>query len=56
MTHVLNRNGNYYFNRRVPKELKGVDSRRFVRIALRTDSRKEAIRLAMIQNETLESY
>jgi integrase len=56
MTHVLNRNGNYYFNRRVPKELKSIDSRRFVRIALRTDSRKEAIRLATMQNEALENY
>lgn len=56
MNYLLHLNGWYYFNRRVPFDLKGIDSRLYVRAALKTDSKKEAIRLIGIQNERVENY
>lgn len=56
MIHLINRNGRFYFNRRIPKKYREFDSRTFVRIALHTDSRSEAIRLATLQNLRLEAY
>ncbi|SJZ44028.1 hypothetical protein SAMN04488128_101227 [Chitinophaga eiseniae] len=56
MNFLLNKSGRYYYNRRVPKIFKEYDPRRFVRLALRTDSRKAAIKLAIAQNDRLEAY
>jgi len=56
LTHILNKNGFYYFNRKVPLFLKPHDSRRLVRFALHTDSRKEALKLAPHYNEAVEDY
>lgn len=56
MKHLLKRGDWYYFNRKVPLELRTFDTRKVVRIALKTDSRKEALRLMVLHNERLESY
>lgn len=54
--YLLFQNGNYYFNRRVPAELSEFDARKNVRFSLKTDSWKEAKRLATLHNSHLESY
>lgn len=56
MEYLVNRNGRYYYNRRIPLELREHDPRKLVRIALKTDSRKQAVKLAAIQNSKLELY
>lgn len=56
MQHLLHLEGRYYFNRRVPAKFREFDSRKFVRFALNTDSKKEAARLSVIQNDYLEDY
>lgn len=56
MNYLLRIRNRYYFNRRVPAEIKPYDARPLVRVALKTDSRKEAVRLALLQNDHLESY
>jgi len=56
LTYIVNIDGFYYFNRRTPLFLKGVDPRPLIRFALHTDSRKEAAKLAIVHNETLEDY
>lgn len=56
MNYLLKRGNMYYFNRRVPLDVKQYDTRSLVRVALKTDSRKEALRLALDQNESLEAY
>jgi len=56
MSHVLCRNGNYYFNRRVPTDFKEYDHRTHIRISLNTDSKKIAIRLANEKNNQIEAY
>ncbi len=56
MNYIMLRNGLYYYNRRVPSEFKDFDPRKIVCIALKTDSRREAIRLASIQNQAIENY
>ncbi len=56
MKHILRINGRYYYNRRVPEELLGLDERRLIRVALKTDSRDLAIRKAHIYNEQIEKY
>jgi len=56
MNHLLKIQNRYYFNRRVPIEMKPYDPRPLVRVSLKTDSRRDAVRLAMIHNDQLESY
>lgn len=56
MGYLLTINGKHYFNRRVPKLLREYDKRECVRIALNTDSLKDAHRLAVIQNDAMEEY
>jgi len=56
LTYLLNKDGFYYYNRRIPQFLKPYDPRPFVRFALHTDSRKEAHKLAPIYSEALEDY
>lgn len=56
MEYIIERNGRYHFNRRVPVELANYDPRRFVQKSLKTDSRKMAIKKAAIYNQQLESY
>jgi len=56
MTYLLKKEGRFYYNRRVPALFRRHDSRRFVRFALNTDSKKEAMRLAFLHNEQIEEY
>lgn len=56
MLYLIQRAGNFYFNRRVPEAFREFDSRNVIRIALKTSNKKTALRLAMAQNEHLESY
>jgi len=56
VNYLLHLHGRYYFNRRVPLDLKGIDSRIYVRTALKTDSKREALQLIGSQNARLESY
>src|SRR5687768_8920168 len=56
MAHLLNRNGNYYYNRKVPNPYREYDPRDYVRVSLNTDSKRIAIRLANEKNNQLEAY
>jgi len=56
MDYLLKRNDAYYFNRRVPSQFQEYDKRRYIRLSLKTDSLKEATRLAHKQNLLLESH
>lgn len=56
MDYLLSRNGNYYYNRRVPETFREYDPRERIRISLNTDSRKTARRLALEKNAELEAY
>lgn len=56
MSYLVKRGTRYYYSRRVPTQFKQYDSRKAVRIALNTDSRKIAEKLAYRHNENMESY
>lgn len=56
MNHLLKRGERFYFNRRVPEEFREYDSRNYIRISLKTDSRSQAILLAAVHNTRLEHY
>lgn len=59
MTHasyLFTRNNRYYYVRRIPKELKHFDIRKFVRVALKTDSRSIALTKAKAINAQTENY
>ncbi len=53
---ILQRNGKFYFSRRVPSHLKRLDPREYVRLSLKTSDEKEANRRAVICNGLLEKY
>jgi integrase len=54
--HILHRSNTYYFNRRVPLEVKDFEKRKFIRYSLKTDSLKKAVKLAAVENSRLEEY
>ncbi len=54
--YLIERSGRFYFNRRIPNDYRAYDPRNAIRVALMTDSRKTALRLAMAHNERLEAY
>ena len=54
--YIMEREGRYYYYRRVPHHLKRLDSRKWIRIALNTADRAEASRRAFIQNEMVEKF
>lgn len=56
MLYLIERNGNFYFNRRVPEIYRSQDNRNVIRYALRTRDRRIALRLAIAKNEQLEAY
>ena len=56
MQNLLYRAGTWYFNKRVPVSIREYDNRDFIRFSLRTDSKKNALKLADAQNAKLESY
>lgn len=56
MDYVIKKGNLFYYSRRVPKIFREYDPRLYVRIALKTDSRKQAVKLAMQQNEHVERH
>lgn len=56
MKHLIKLNGHFYYNRRVPNELRGLDPRNVVRVSLKTQSRDQAQRKAVVLNDQIESY
>lgn len=56
MYYLLTRGGRFYYNRHVPNAFREFDPSDKIRVALKTDSRKEALRLALAHNDRLESY
>lgn len=56
MTYLLNRNGNYYYNRAVPAIYRDIDPRETVRVALNTTSKREALRKAIAFDDQVEAY
>jgi len=56
MHHIIFRNNNWHFSRRVPVHLKPYDKREYVRFSLKTDSKKQALRLAKIEDGKIERY
>ncbi|MBE7172494.1 MAG: tyrosine-type recombinase/integrase [Williamsia sp.] len=56
MKHLIKINGYFYYNRRVPNEVRDLDPRNIVRVSLKTESRDQAQRKAVILNDQIESY
>lgn len=56
MNYLLKRNNTYYYNRYIPKHLQPYIPKKRVRISLKTDSLKEAKKLAHSQNLKTENY
>jgi integrase len=54
--YLTTRNGNFYYYRRVPKHLSDIDSRRYIKISLKTKDPVTARRRAVIQNDAVEKY
>ena len=46
----------YHYMRRVPKRVSSYDNRSHIRIALKTQSQKEAVRMAAIYDDYIEKY
>lgn len=56
MTYLLNRKGNFYYNRRVPELYCDLDNRVMVRVALGTKCPRTAWRKAVLLNDHVEAY
>ncbi|MBL1147154.1 MAG: tyrosine-type recombinase/integrase [Pseudomonadota bacterium] len=54
--YLMQYNGWYYYFRRVPKDLSAYDSRRHIKISLKTKDRATARKRAVVQNEAVEKY
>ena len=54
--YLMQRNGVYYYRRRVPEYVAHYDPRKFVRSSLQTRDRREAMRKSMIHNDFIEEY
>lgn len=54
--NLLQRNGWYYYNKRVPQHLAKYDRRKHVRIALKTQNQKEAQKVAAIYDDFIQKY
>ena len=52
--HVFNRNGTYYYRRRIPKDLLSLYPSQQVIFSLKTKDRREADRLARIESVKLD--
>ncbi len=46
----------YYYNRRIPEEMREFDSRHNIRVSLKTDSKAIAAKRAAVFNEQVEAY
>ena len=56
MQYLIKRNSRYYYYRRVPKAVKDFDPRTFIKLALKTECRKQAYKAAIERNDELEAY
>jgi site-specific recombinase XerD len=56
MKHLIYQANSYYFNKRVPFNLREYIAKKLIRFSLKTDSEKLAIKLAAIENAKLEIY
>jgi integrase len=56
MKHIIKLGEIYYYNRRVPEELRHLDSRETIRQSLKTDSKSQAIAKGQALNEQVEAY
>lgn len=56
MSYVLWVKERAYYSRRVPEIVREFDSREYVRVALKTDSKSEAKQKAAIMNQEVENY
>jgi integrase len=56
LKYIIQKNGRYYYNRRIPDLLKAYDKRVFIKISLKTDSKELARRRALIINSRIEQY
>ncbi|MBL7682037.1 MAG: tyrosine-type recombinase/integrase [Flavipsychrobacter sp.] len=56
MMRLIKVRGYYYYNRRVPEEMREYDTRQNIRISLKTDSKSIALKRAVVFNEQVESY
>lgn len=56
MMRLIKVGGYYYYNRRVPEELREYDTRQNIRVSLKTDSKTIAAKRAVVLNEQVESY
>ncbi len=54
--YLIRRDGYYYYFRRVPKHIKSYDTRRHIKISLKTTDKATAIKRAIIQNEAIEKF
>lgn len=56
MQYILKIGANYYYNRRPPEYVADYDKRKIVRVALKTDSKRAALRKAVMINDQTEAY
>ena len=56
MTYLVRIKDHYYFNRRVPEQVQDYDRRKLIRVSLKTDSKEQAKRKAVILNDQIEEY
>lgn len=54
--YLVQRNGWYYYYRRVPQDMSVYDSRRHIKISLKTKDKSTARKRAVIQNDALEKF
>jgi integrase len=54
--YLINRNGYYYYIRRVPAHIARYDSRKHIKISLRTKDKALARKRALIQNDAVERF
>lgn len=53
--YLIQRNGIYYYQRRIPVDIAHLDKRKFAKYSLKTRNRKEAIRRAIARDDFLET-
>ena len=54
--YLMKRNNRYYYNRRVPKEVENYVDDTIIRLSLKTDSRKVAVKKCLEVNDELERF
>ncbi len=54
--YLIERNGHYYYFRRVPIHMAPYDKRKFIKISLKTKDKNTARRRAVIQNDAIEKF